>query len=195
MCPVPTFQPLSRYDRTLEHLKCKKETLRWQSNQKCSIPVYHPQYLVSILVSGMFGSKMSLDCHRFFCTRKPLSPTMTTAMWSLGLKAQRSFCSVKDKDASTWQVLILWATMQPQTPTNENIKIYTIYLTIYIYYMNIYVSQHSHTSHTGSSWIDILNLHFLLQINLIWCLHILAPFYRYSIHAVTCVEGCRGSLF
>lgn len=169
MCPVPTFQPLSRYDRTLEHLKCKKETLRWQSNQKCSIPVYHPQYLVSILVSGMFGSKMSLDCHRFFCTRKPLSPTMTTAMWSLGLKAQRSFCSVKDKDASTWQVLILWATMQPQTPTNENIKIYTIYLTIYIYiyYMNIYVSQHSHTSHTGSSWIDILNLHFLLQINLI----------------------------
>lgn len=94
MCPVPTFQPLSRYDRTLEHLKCKKETLRWQSNQKCSIPVYHPQYLVSILVLGMFGSKMSLDCHRFFCTRKPLSPTMTTAMWSLGLKMFAYTCTL-----------------------------------------------------------------------------------------------------
>lgn len=78
---------------------------------------------------------------------------MTTAMWSLGLKARRSFCSVKDKDASTWQVLILWATMQPQTcqPTNGNIQIYTIYLTIrvyiYIYMKNICLTTFPHISY------------------------------------------------
>ena len=127
-----------------------KKTLRWQSNQRCSI--IHNTWL-PFWVLGMFGSKMSLDCHWVFVQGNLWRLTNHDHPY-VGLQSENPSVIL----LSQGQGCLDLASLDPMgyhatsnMPANVNIKIYNI-----LEHMKIHTSRHSHTSHTGSSWINIL---------------------------------------